>query len=149
MESAHVGRVGDAHARSKIVARRGKRVGHAGIAGKDQPLRRAGKDHRLLAFDQRLQLVKFFVPGANPVPAHAVVDGESVGGLPTVLRKRGQVEIAVVEVAGLALRIAGGDAQQEVGEVYAGFRAVEGEAAVEDDVGMRIDLVRRGSRRRT
>ena len=39
------------------------------------------------------------------------------------------------------MRIAGGHAEQEVGKIQPGLRAIEGEAAVEDDVGVSVDLV--------
>ena len=134
-------RPGNADARRKVVARRGQRIGHAGIAGKHQALRRAGKYLRLLALHQRLQLVELLQPRADAIPAHAVIHRQLVRCFPTVLRKRRHVKVAVVETRRLALRVARRHAEQKIGKVQARLRAVEGEAAVEDHVGMRVDLV--------
>ena len=135
-------RPGDAGARSKVVSRRSEGAGHARVPGKDQAERRIGKDLGLLALDQRLQLIEFFKPGANAIPAHAIVEGEFAGELPAILREGGRVQVTVVETACLPLRITRCNSQQKVGKVHAGLRAIEGEAAVEDGVGMRVDLVR-------
>ena len=88
-----------------------------------------------------MQLVVLLAPGADSIPTYAVIEGEGWVHLPTILREGRHIEVAVVKAAGLALRIAGSDAEQEIGEVQAGLRAVEGKAAVEDHVGVGVDLI--------
>jgi len=140
--SARRRRPGDAEARGDVVASGRKRCGHAGVAGKNQPLRCAGKDFGLLAPHQGLELIKLFAPGADPIPPDAVIEGESLEDLPTILHKCGQIEVAIIEVARLALGIARRRAKQEVRKVEPGFGTIEGKTSIEDHVWMRVDLVR-------
>ncbi len=96
---------------------------------------------RLLTLYQRLQLVVLLAPGANSIPSHAVIEGKGREDLITVPRKGCHVKVAAVKAAGLALRRALRHAEQEVGKVQAGLRAIEGEAAVENHVGVSVDPV--------
>jgi hypothetical protein len=89
-----------------------------------------------------LELIKLFAPGADPIPPDAVIEGESLEDLPTILHKCGQIEVAIIEVARLALGIARRRAKQEVRKVEPGFGTIEGKTSIEDHVWMRVDLVR-------
>ncbi len=116
-------------------------LGMPGSPATTKPWRRAGVEGGLCAGDVGLELVVFFPPGRDDVPAQAGVDGEVAAGAPAVLDVEAEVAVAQVEgLAGGLGEVAGG-ADQEVGVGVAGLGAVDVEGAVEGGVGMLVDLV--------
>ncbi len=135
-------RPGQAHARREAAVADGReRVGDAGIAGIEDACRRAGEDVRLRAGDEGRDLVVFLRPGRDAIPAKAVVEGEVRAGVPAILREEAGVFVAGVEGIELALVVLAGNADEEVGEVDAGFGAGEDKVAVELGDGVGVDLV--------
>ena len=114
---------------------------NAGIAGNEQALGRSGIERGLCSGDLGLELIVFFPPGRDDVPAQACVDGQVAARSPTVLRI--EAEVAVAQIEGLAggLREVAGRSQQKVGVGVAGLGAVDVEGAVEGGVGMLVDLI--------
>ena len=64
---------------------------------------------------QNCELIVFFVPGFDPVPAQTVIEGEVRPQPPTVLGVETEIFVAPVKGLELALVVLGGSAQQEVG----------------------------------
>jgi hypothetical protein len=86
-------------------------------------------------------VIIFFIPGLDAIPSQAVVQREVARYTPTVFRVEAQVFVAAIEWPKLVLRVFAGDTQQEIGEGDSGLAAVDYEGAVEESVGMRVDLV--------
>ncbi len=97
--------------------------------GTSPPQRRAGEYRRLLAGNDGLDLVLRVIPGHAGFPAHAVVDREIGLHAPGVLGEGGSVFGAGIEHLVGCLDVLLRSAQQEIGDVAAGFRAIEVEAA--------------------
>ncbi len=116
-------RPGQADARREAqVADGGERVRNSGIAGIEDARRRAGKDHRLRAGDEGGDLVVFFRPGRDAVPAQAVVQRQVRARVPAILREEANIFVARIEGVELALVVLAGHADEEVGKIDAGFR---------------------------
>ena len=80
-----------------------------------------GKYHRLRPGDEGRYLVVLFRPGRDAIPAQAVVQSEVRENVPAILREETDVFVPGIEGIELALIVLAGHADQEVGEVDAGF----------------------------
>ena len=79
--------VGDPDARRQVVIAGGREgLRNAGIAGHQQPGRRARIERGLRSGDLGLKLVVLLPPGHNHVPAQAGVDSKVAAHAPTILR---------------------------------------------------------------
>ncbi len=100
-----------------------------------------GKDDRLRAGDEGRDLVVLLGPGRDAIPAKAVIQREVRESVPAILREETDVFVPRVKGVELALVVLARHADQEIGEVDAGFRSGENEAAIELGDGVSIDLV--------
>ena len=98
----------------------------------------------MLADNQGLQLVVLFVPGADDVPAQAVIYGEARSKSPGILREERDISISRVEPALVSLYVGAGYANQIIGEVRTRLRAVELEATVKRSIRNFVYLVKVG-----
>src|SRR5215470_12748343 len=114
---------------------------HARISGNNQSRRRIGIENRLLAGNHGLNMVVFFRPGLNQVPAHAIVERKVGARPPTVLCKGAGIMIAEIEVLSRGLRKTAGKAQQEISESITGLGSVEVESAIEGGIRILVHLV--------
>ncbi len=135
-------RPGQAYARGEAAIADGREgVGDSGVAGVEDACGCSGKDYGLGTGDEGGDLVVFFGPGCDAVPAEAVVEGEIGECAPAILCEEAYIFIACVEGIELALVVLAGDTDEEVGKVDAGFLPGEDEAAVELGDGVGVDLV--------
>ena len=102
---------------------------------------RARENHRLLARREGGDLIVFFVPGLDAIPAQAVVQRQVLPHAPAILRVKPGIFIAAVEGLKLALVVLARNAQQEVREVDAGLAAEEDEVAVQLGDRIGVDLI--------
>src|ERR1039458_1069904 len=87
---------------------------------------------------ERGDLIVFFIPGLDAVPAQTVVQRQALPYAPSILRVESYVFVAAVEGLKLALVVLARNSQQEVREVNAGLASVEYEVAIQ--LGDRIDI---------
>ena len=90
---------------------------------------------------ERGDLIVFFIPGLDAVPAQAVVQRQILLHAPAILRVQAGILVAAVERLKLALVVLARNAQQEVREVDAGLAAEEDEIAVQLGDRIGIDLI--------
>ena len=134
--------VADPKPRREVVPTRGAETArHPRISWKHQPGRRARIHRRLLARDQRLDLVELLIERHLHVPARAVVEGKIRAHSPTVLHEQRAIVVAHVERLRVSLLVAAGRTDEEVGEVQPRLRAEEGKQSVRLHIGRRVHLV--------
>ena len=103
--------------------------------------RRARKHHRLRTRHESRNLVIFFRPWRDTVPAETVIQCQVRTHMPAVLRKQPNIFVARIKRIELALVVLAGHANQEIRKVHAGFRAAKNKTPVELRDRMRIHLV--------
>src|SRR5579872_1319700 len=104
-----LGRVSEADSRRKFIAGRGKRAGNAWIRGIQNYRGRTGKNHRLLVRFRGRNLIIFFVPGFNSVPAKAIIQSQVRAQMPVILREQTSVFVASIKRIELALVVLAGN----------------------------------------
>ena len=120
----------------------GARVrGTPGSLGNRMPAGAPGKTTRLLARLEGGNLIVFLVPGLDAIPAQAVVQRQVLSDAPAILRVEAGIFVASIERLQLALVVLAGNAQQEIGEVDAGFASEEDEIAVQLGDGIGVHLI--------
>ena len=123
------------------VADRRERARNSGIAGIEDACRSAGKHHRLRTRLKSRNLVVFFCPGRDAVPAQPVIQCQARPYVPTILSEQANIFVTRIERVELALVVLAGHADQEIRKIHAGFCTREDEAPVKLRDGMGIHLV--------
>src|SRR5580765_886049 len=133
-----VGRIGESDTgRKVVVARRRESTRDARVARENPTDRRPGEPGGLEAGHQCFELAVLFRPGAAHIPTQTVVEGNVRLDAPAVLGKKAKVARTSIGGEALALRIAGGGADQEISKIAPRFGAVEGEVTIRSAVVLR------------
>ncbi len=88
-----------------------------------------------------MELIVLLRPGWDHVPAQAIVQGKVRFHAPAVLREETGVLVAIVETAGVALVVAAGDAEEEVGHIGARLGSLKYESTIKNGIGISVDLI--------
>src|ERR1700722_17141454 len=115
---ASIGRVSQADARRKIlISGRRQSPRYAGIGWKQDAGWRGWENNRLPAGLKGRNLIVFFVPGFDAIPAQPVVQRQVLRYAPAILRVEADILIAAIESLQLALVVLARNAEQEVREI--------------------------------
>src|ERR1700722_2917794 len=124
-----------------MISRRRQSSRHAWISRIEDSRGSSRKRQRLFTRAEGRDLVIFFIPGLDPIPAQSVIQSQVARGAPAVLREQSDIFIPAIKRLQLALVVLARSAQKKIREVRSRLCPKKEKAAVKLRNGIDVHLI--------